>query len=280
VSVSPPSFDVILPTHARPDTLALAVRSILDQTYPHFLLHVVGDGCAPETERVIESFEDPRLRFYSFPKAPGYGYANRNRVLRQTSAPYVAYMSDDDLSFPDRLESAAEELIAGADLVAFRSCPVRPPGVADPFFFAWDWPGPARLLRHWFIGAPEMAHRRSVFDTLGYWDETLLRFGDRELYGRVRSAGLRAVWDEKVVLLRFYAQHWAEVYGSLPEPPQRLFGERLRDPDWCQGLRQSIAARRPLSARFRQMNDFAGFARRRGPAFLRYLARRSSQAAG
>jgi hypothetical protein len=70
--------DVILPTHRRPHTIAYAIQAVLGQTYPNFVLHVVGDGCDAETEAIARSFTDPRVRFHRFAKAMGFGYANRN----------------------------------------------------------------------------------------------------------------------------------------------------------------------------------------------------------
>ena len=70
------TVDVILPTHARPHTIRYAIAAVLQQTYPHLVLHVVGDGCDDATAALVEGIRDPRVRFHRFPKAFGYGYAN------------------------------------------------------------------------------------------------------------------------------------------------------------------------------------------------------------
>ena len=109
----------------------------------------------------------------AFPKGHGFGYAHRNALLRRTAAPIVAYMTDDDLWFPDHLERALAALEAGpVDLVAFRSIHATPPGDLDLRFFAYDWRlgRLSDLLRGWFIGSANLVHRRSLFDDVGYWE--------------------------------------------------------------------------------------------------------------
>lgn len=221
-----PTVDVLLPTHARPHTIRYAIAAVLQQTYPHLVLHVVGDGCDDATAALIEDVADPRLRFHRFPKAAGYGYANRNRVLEVCEAPLIAYASDDDLWLSDHLERALAVLESERlDLIAMREAHVMPPGVLEPHFFAFDWSRGALsgFVRRWFIGAITLVHRRTVFERLGYWDEYLPRFGDREFHDRVRRSSLPTAYRDEVTVLRFYAQYWEPHYPALAEPPQRRY---------------------------------------------------------
>src|SRR5258708_5874871 len=164
-------FDVILPTSRRPHTVPYAIASVLDQTVRDFTLHVVGDGCDSRTEEIVRSFGDPRVRFRRFPKGAGFGYGHRNAVLREGNAPLVAYMTDDDLLFPDHLELGLRVLEdPGLSLAAFRSAQVRYPDVLDLHFFAFDWRlgAASRFLTRWFIGSANIIHRRALFDRIGY----------------------------------------------------------------------------------------------------------------
>ncbi len=272
--------DILLPTHERPHTVAFAVESVRRQTLADWRLHVVGDGCDDATEAVVRAIDDPRIAFHRLPKAPGFGYANRNRVLQATSAPFVAYMSDDDLWFPDHLEVALAALRDETlTLVASSTLAVRPPGQLDPHFFAHSWSAPGlRALRHWFLGAPNLVHRRELFERLGYWREDLLRFGDREFYNRARASGLGTRLLPDRTLLRFFAQQWSPLYATLDAPPQGAFLQRLSEPGGAERVRAEAAALRlTLSGRRTQVADFTRFLRRSGPRFLRFAwARRRS----
>jgi glycosyltransferase involved in cell wall biosynthesis len=267
------AVDVVLPTYRRPHTIGFAIRSVLGQTRRDFTLHVVGDGGNAETEAVVRSFDDPRVRFRAFPKATGFGYVHRNVVLRESAAPYVAYMTDDDLWFPDHLERALEVLGGGeVGLVAFRSIQVRHPDVLDPYFFAFDWElGPAsRWLRNWFMGSVNCVHRRQVFERVGYWNDRLFRFGDREFYNRVRTSAVPTRYVDRVTVLRFYAQHWDGRYDRLPAAPQGRYLELVQDPTWRARVHQALEEGRDFAVRRRQAADFFAFAVRSGPKFARF----------
>jgi len=279
------AVDVILPTYRRPHTIAYSIRSVLAQTHRDFTLHVVGDGCSAETEAVVDGVQDPRIRFHLFPKAMGFGYAHRNDVLRRSDAPFVAYMTDDDLWFPDHLERGLEALKdASLGLVAFRSIQVRHPDTLDPSFFAFDWTAgaPSRWLRNWFMGSVNCIHRRKVFEEVGYWNARLFRFGDREFYNRVRTSRVATRYVDHVTVLRFYAQHWDRRYGGLSEAPQGRYLEMVRDPQWRDGVQDALNGRRDWVVRRRQAADFFSFAIRSGPKFARfwYQKLRSSTTAG
>jgi len=267
------AVDIILPTHRRPHTIAYSVEAVLRQTYPDFALHVVGDGCDDATEAAVRAFGDPRVQMARFAKARGFGYANRNRVLHATAAPFVAYANDDDLWFPDHLErglAALEE--RGVELVAMRSAHVDVPDVLDPHFFAFDWhlPGLSGFLRNWFVGAGTLVHRRSLFARIGYWNDQLCRFGDREFFNRARAA-LPTAYVDAISVLRFYALHWDAHYAGLAAAPQQRYLPRLADPAWCARLRAAAApGARPLAVRARQCADAWRFAVRSGPKFARF----------
>jgi glycosyltransferase involved in cell wall biosynthesis len=251
---------------------------VLAQTHRALLLHVVGDGCTPATAAAVRAVGDPRVRFTDFPKGRGYGYAHRNVVLRQASAPYIAYATDDDLWFPDHLERALAELRRReVGLVAFRSCPVEYPGVANPYFFSFDWgrDGRAHVLRDWFMGSVECVHRRSVFQAVGYWDERLARFGDREFYNRVRRSSAGSAYVDTVTALRFYADQWDRHYAALSEPPQKRYLALLGDPGWRDALREAAARPdRPVGIRVRQWQEFLSVGARYAPRFLRFWSER------
>lgn len=275
----PHEVDVVLCTSRRPHTVACAALSVLRQERASLALHVVGDGTDQATEQAVSSLRDPRVRFLAFPKSRGPGTVPRNTVLRTCHAPFIAYMTDDDLWFPDHLQRALAALWAGATVFASRPAQVLAPDIVDARLFAFDWSWPAwrRFGRPRFVGLETVVHRREAFAELGYWNESLARFADNEFYNRLRAAG-RAVFDDTVTVLRFYARDWDHRYRELAEPPQVRFLDLLSSPEWRESVRaRARPGHRSLLDRRRQASQFARLALSRGLPFARDLLRARSR---
>jgi hypothetical protein len=200
-----------------------------------------------------------------------------NGTLRRGGAPFVAYMTDDDLWFPDHLEAALAALeTCGTQIVAFRPAAVHYPGRVDPHMFAfdWSWSGWQRWARHRFIGMECYVHRRTLLEHIGCRDEARVCFGDNDFYNRARRAARRDPYIDLITVLRFYARDWDDRYAALDSPPQRVFAELIQDHEWREQLR--VEARRHdhrVRVRMRQAREFTTLGLRSGLPFLRRLAR-------
>jgi glycosyltransferase involved in cell wall biosynthesis len=127
---------VIVPTFDHGATLRHSVGSALRQTVPDIELVIVGDGMPDEAREVALELErsDERVRFADNPKGESRGEAHRNAVLQEITAPYVFYLSDDDLWMPEHLASMLATFeVTGADFV--HSAPVW--RMADGSWYRW-----------------------------------------------------------------------------------------------------------------------------------------------
>jgi glycosyl transferase family 2 len=191
----PPRFSIVLPTRNRAGLLRLAIASVLAQTERDFELFVVGDDCTDNTAEVVASFDDPRIRWLDLPKAAGFGYANRNIALAQAAGEFIAYVTDDDLVFPDHLALLAEALErAGAEWVYGRPLWVTTEGLVLPF--AVDLRNPDELDVFLTvcntIPSTCVLHRRSCLERYGYWPEDVRSAGDWKYWIRIIEGGQRA----------------------------------------------------------------------------------------
>ena len=98
-----PVVSVVIPTYQRPYVVDRAVRSVLEQTYTKIELIVVVDGRDEATQKVLSLIDDPRLRLLVPEKHLGNAGA-RNLGVREAKADWVAFLDDDDIWMPDKLQ--------------------------------------------------------------------------------------------------------------------------------------------------------------------------------
>lgn len=104
-----PLVSVVYATKGRAELLGESLRSVLTQSVQDFEVIVVDDGPEDDsTLRMVESFGDPRLRY--FRQGPKGISAARNLALDHTRGSFTAVMDDDDLMPPKRLEWQLEAI--------------------------------------------------------------------------------------------------------------------------------------------------------------------------
>lgn len=93
---------VCIPTYNRSDYLKYSVNSVLQQTYQDWELIVCDDGSTDDTSEVINSYNDPRIRYIKHPQNIG-----RSRNMRSgfdaATGKYFIKFDDDDAIAPEFL---------------------------------------------------------------------------------------------------------------------------------------------------------------------------------
>jgi glycosyltransferase involved in cell wall biosynthesis len=193
-----PRFSVLLPTHNRSELLRFAILSVLGQTARDFELLIAGDGCTDNSAAVVASFGDTRIRWFDLPKAPYFGYANRNIVLKEAAGEYVAFVADDDLIFPDHLALLAATLEkSSAEWAYSRPLWVTTDGIVVPFSSNLLNPDELDvfLTKHNHIPASCVLYRRGCLEKYGYWPEDFVRAGDWRYWIKIIEGGKRTNFD-------------------------------------------------------------------------------------
>jgi glycosyltransferase involved in cell wall biosynthesis len=98
------TVDIIIPTYNRASLLPETLKSVQAQTHEDWLCWIAEDGDSPETREAVRPFLIDKRFTYLPGKHIGYPAAPRNRAIRQGSAQFVAFLDDDDLWLPDKLE--------------------------------------------------------------------------------------------------------------------------------------------------------------------------------
>lgn len=98
-----PAVSVIMPTYNRADYLKKSVQSVLDQTFTDFEIVLINNYSTDDTLEVISAFNDDRIKVINF-KNDGIIAKSRNRGIMHSVGKYIAFLDDDDLWCPDKLE--------------------------------------------------------------------------------------------------------------------------------------------------------------------------------
>lgn len=107
--------------HNRVDLFKETVQSVLSQSYPVHELIVVDDGSTEDVKGMLESFHDPRIRYFYY-KRIGVISKLRNIAIEKSTGDYLAFIDSDDLWHEDKIKHHVEEsLKTGAD-ISFSDC--------------------------------------------------------------------------------------------------------------------------------------------------------------
>ncbi|QEO08657.1 glycosyltransferase family 2 protein [Protaetiibacter larvae] len=121
-----PAISIIMATYNRSNVLVHAIESVRAQTVDDWELLVVGDACTDDTEEVVASFRDPRIRFVNLPVNMGDQSGPNSVGIRLARGRRIAWLNHDDLWFPDHLAQLVDESVSsGADVVIARMFRVR-----------------------------------------------------------------------------------------------------------------------------------------------------------
>ena len=74
-----PTVSVIIPTYNRSYIVGRSIRSVLAQSYRDFEIIVVDDGSTDNTEEIVRSFKNHRLRYIRHKKNQGISAARNTR---------------------------------------------------------------------------------------------------------------------------------------------------------------------------------------------------------
>ncbi|AJE03473.1 glycosyltransferase [Geobacter pickeringii] len=233
---------VIMPCYNRERYLALAINSVLCQTWPMVELIVVDDGCTDGSRSILESYGS-RIRLLEHPGRVNRGQsAAINLGLRHATGEYIAILDSDDLFAPEKIEKQMRFLECHQDvgLVYSNGKAIDADGKELYFIYKRDHQppsGPADVLENCCVNLPSNALvRRAVFERAGFFDEHLRTAQDHDMVIRITEVATVGYLDE---VLWFYRRHDASI--SSTKALER----------WQNGFRILDAARRryPYPAR-------------------------------
>jgi glycosyltransferase involved in cell wall biosynthesis len=210
-----PLITTIIPTYRRPELLRRAIRSVLNQTYPHFQVCVYDNASGDETAAVVAQLarDDPRVKYHCHAENIGMS-ANFAYGMERIDTPYFSILSDDDYLLPAFYETALvgfaahpDAIFSGGSVVSMTEAgqithiPMdlwERDGYFTPPEGLFEWTIP----KHPYITA--LLFRTEVIDRVGNLDLDLLN-GDYDFEWRVVSRFPYVVSREPCAVIMMHA---------------------------------------------------------------------------
>ena len=189
-----PLVSVVIPTYKRPDMIARAVESVLNQTYDNIEIFVVDDNdpSFPErkaTEEVMAQFESNPQVTYIQHECNKNGSAARNTGWRQANGDYITYLDDDDEISPRKIQAQVECLEALDE--SWRACYTAYHTLMQDGSIQKSTTNQSgdvylrALMRVFYVGSgSNVLLRKKVVDEINGYDEDFLRNQDIEFMAR------------------------------------------------------------------------------------------------
>jgi len=182
---------VILPTYNRPDMLIHALKSILNQSYHDFEIIVVNDAGIDVVRNVKLLNKNYNIKYLIHSENKGLA-ASRNTGIKAARGKYIAYLDDDDIFYPDHLETLVNFLENNEYKAAYTDAyrvvqekqnsnyVVKKKDILFSFDFDYD-----RILVENFVPILCLMHEKSCLEKIGLFDEKLTVFEDWDFMIRI-----------------------------------------------------------------------------------------------
>ena len=94
---------IIMPSWNTARFIRESIDSVRNQTYTNWELLIVDDCSTDNTDEIVASYSDERIRYFKNKKNSGAALT-RNRALREARGEWIAVLDSDDLWTPEKLE--------------------------------------------------------------------------------------------------------------------------------------------------------------------------------
>jgi hypothetical protein len=239
-----PLVSVITATYNWSSVLRYAIQSVLWQTYQDLEMLIIGDGCTDDSEEVVASFRDPRLRWHNLPHNSGSQSTPNNVGLELARGKYVAYLGHDDVWYPSHLAMLTKAMQeTDANLAYSLAVMIGPPCSGVRVITGLS--GSGHYERGMGLPPSSVMHTRELVGQIGGWKDyrTLRIPPDLEFILRAHDHGIRFTAVNALTVFKFNSAWRRNSYQDRPSHEQADHVRRIQeDPDFLAGELLEIAA--------------------------------------
>jgi teichuronic acid biosynthesis glycosyltransferase TuaG len=216
-----PKVSIIIPFYNCP-YIDQAIASAIGQTYSNIEIIVVDDGSTIHTDK-IGPFKD---RVYYLGKANGGTASALNLGIRYASGEYVAWLSSDDIFFPDKVEKQLAYMQANQSMISYTAFDeINEHNQVLNCSAGTRFPSYLDFVKFWLqtdpINGCTVMMQKQLFSLVGYFDEGLLYTHDYDLWLRVLLNRIPIHFlDESLIMYRWHEQmgtkkHWPAIEREI-----------------------------------------------------------------
>lgn len=245
--MSHPLVSVIIPTYKRTDFLKLTLESVASQSFQDFEILVIDDGTPTDSNAVLcEKFD--KVKYIKIENSGGPAKP-RNVGIREAKGKYIAFVDDDDLWMPTKLEKQVAVLENIPDFGLVHCCCqiIDEKGIIQNQIIGR--PGSPnvkhgnvsmRMIGNWTLMMPTPIIRKNVLDQVGFFNEQMPSAGeDVEYWTRCSFVTKFYYLDDSLALYRKHSNNISankEKYLQLPLYLKKvlfkeLYFSRITKPD-------------------------------------------------
>ena len=233
-----PLVTVAVCTRDRPEDMKRCLEAIGQLDYPNLDILVVDNASKTDTTQVLIETHYPTVRYVQEPR-PGLDWA-RNRAILEARGEIIAYTDDDVVVDRGWVKGLAQAFLENSQIMAVTGLVVPYELETEAQVLFEDYGGfsrgfkqihyrtePEKSLPWQWLGAGQfgtganMAYRKSVFETIGYFDPALdvgtptNGCGDLEMFIRVISSGYTLVYEPNAVIRHRHRREYAQLKRQL-----------------------------------------------------------------
>ena len=131
---------IVMPSYNTAKYIADSIQSVINQTYSNWELLIVDDCSTDNTEEIVASFNDERIRFIKKDKNSGAA-DSRNVALRAAVGKWIAFLDSDDTWVPEKLEKQIEFMVKNDYKFTYTDYRIQLNGTWLPYVYT----GPSRV---------------------------------------------------------------------------------------------------------------------------------------
>lgn len=215
-SKASPEITVVMPVHNARPFLSCSIESILAQTFSDFEFIILDDGSSDGSVDLLQEWaqRDARIQLHQTEKRLGLS-GSSNAVVAKARTPIIARMDGDDVAHPDRLRRQWEVLQSNSDVVVVGTLCNGIDASGEVVRPRDRW----RLVRKSaYIPFPHGSamFRRSAFDAVGGYDESVLRAEDQDLFTRMMAQGRVMTLPDLLYSYRYHTSN-STLFNSIRE---------------------------------------------------------------